>query len=242
MKDKSNERLTPKNAVVTGATHGIGKTIAERLLAEGFSIAICARNSSDLDQLQLEWRTAYPDANVVTVSSDFSQKNEVIDFAEKVKAAFPTIQILVNNAGSFEPGALINEPEGQLEKMMDVNLYSAYHLTRRLIPVMQEGSHIFNMCSVASLKAYPNGGAYSISKYALLGFSENLREELKPRRIRVTAICPGATRSRSWSSVDIEKDRIMETKDIADMAWACYTLSPQADVERIVMRPLPGDL
>ncbi len=71
--------------------------------------------------------------------------------------------------------------------------------------------HIFNMCSIASLRAYPNGGSYSISKYALLGFSENLREELKPYSIKVTAICPGATYTPSWEGSDgVEPARIME--------------------------------
>jgi short-subunit dehydrogenase len=125
---------------------------------------------------------------------------------------------------------------------MEVNLFSAYHLTRALLPFMGPGSHIFNMCSVASLKAYPNGGAYSISKYALMGFSENLREELKPRSIKVTAVCPGATWSRSWSGSGVDEDRIMEAEDIAKMVWSAYDLSPQADVETIIMRPIKGDL
>ncbi|MEO6832882.1 MAG: SDR family NAD(P)-dependent oxidoreductase, partial [Chitinophagaceae bacterium] len=82
----------------------------------------------------------------------------------------------------------------------------------------------------------------SISKYALLGFSENLREELKPRGIRVTAICPGATWSRSWSSSGIERERVMEANDIAEMLFATYKLSEKADVETIVIRPILGDL
>ena len=102
--------------------------------------------------------------------------------------------------------------------------------------------HIFNLCSVASLKAYENGGAYSITKYALLGFSENLRYELMPRRIRVTAICPGATWSRSWSGAGVPRDRMMEADDVAGMIWATYSMSEKADVETIVMRPIAGDL
>ncbi|MEO6833694.1 MAG: SDR family oxidoreductase, partial [Chitinophagaceae bacterium] len=189
-----------KTAVISGATHGIGRAISEKLLQEGFSVAICSRNEDELTALQSAWSKAFPLAEVLIVVADFSKKVEVLHFSEKVKAAFPRIDVLVNNAGVFHPGALMEEPEGQLEDTMTVNLFSAYHLTRALHTCMKSGSSIFNICSVASLKAYPNGGAYSISKYALLGFSENLREELKPRGIRVTAICPGATWSRSWSS------------------------------------------
>ena len=98
------------------------------------------------------------------------------------------------------------------------------------------------MCSVASLKAYPHGGSYSISKYALLGFSDNLREELKESTIRVTAIEPGATYSRSWEGAAIDTNRIMEANDIAIMLWAAMQVSKQANVEHIVIRPIKGDL
>lgn len=233
-----------RTAIITGATQGIGKAIAEKLLKEGFSIAICARNEHDLAALKESWQAHYPDATILAMAADFSRKEDVIAFAEKVKATFEQINILVNNAGIFQPGNLADEPEGQLEEMVQVNLYSAYHLTRALLPFMKEqaSGHIFNMCSVASLKAYPNGGAYSITKYALLGFSDNLREELKPCNIKVTALCPGATWSRSWSGSGIPQERIMEANDIAAMLWATYHLSASATVETIVMRPQLGDL
>ena len=231
-----------KNAVVTGATQGIGRAVSELLLGNGFNVAICARNETDLTQLKELWQATYPDATIIAVPADFSKPEEVATFANEVSTSFSRVDVLVNNAGTFEPGDIATEPLGQLENMMQVNLYSAYHLTRTLLPQMESGSHIFNMCSVASLKPYPNGGAYSITKYALLGFSENLREELKPKKIRVTAICPGATWSRSWSGSGVSKERIMEADDVARMVWTAYSLSPNADVETIVMRPLAGDL
>jgi short-subunit dehydrogenase len=98
------------------------------------------------------------------------------------------------------------------------------------------------MCSIASLNAYSNGGSYSISKFALLGFSKNLREEMKPHGIKVTAVCPGATMSNSWEGVGIDPERIMEAKDIAEMIYASSKLSPMAVVEDIVLRPQLGDL
>ena len=84
--------------------------------------------------------------------------------------------------------------------MINTNLYSAYHLSRGLIPKMIENKSgdIFNICSVAGLKAYPNGGSYSISKFAMHGMSLGLREELKLHGIRVTAVHPGATLTASW--------------------------------------------
>lgn len=238
------QQTTKKTAIITGATQGIGKAIAEKLLAEGFSITICARNEADLLQRKNEWTALYPDALINTFVADFSVPEEVTRFADECLSVNLQIDILVNNAGIFEPGELASEPEGQLEKMMQVNLYSAYHLTRALLPVMKakKSGHIFNLCSIASLKAYPNGGAYSVTKYALLGFSENLRQELMPHQVRVTALCPGATWSRSWSGAGIPEERIMAAEDVAIMFWAAYQLSPRADVETIIMRPQAGDL
>lgn len=232
------------NAVITGATHGIGKAIAEKLLSEGFSVAICARNQSELETLKGEWQEQYPNATIIAHPADFSKKEDVMAFADVVLEEFAEIDILVNNAGIFQPGNLESEPEGLLETLMNVNLFSAYHLTRRLLPSIHHSrkGHIFNMCSVASLRSYPNGGAYSITKYALLGFSDNLREELKESSIRVTAIAPGATYSRSWSGSGIEESRIMQVSDVAIMLWAAYSLSASADVENIIMRPQKGDL
>jgi NADP-dependent 3-hydroxy acid dehydrogenase YdfG len=108
--------------------------------------------------------------------------------------------------------------------------------------ITQKRGHIFNMSSVAALKAYPMGGSYSISKYALEGFSKNLRAEMMPYGIKVTTINPGATMSDSWKGSGISPERIMEADDIAAVIWNAYQLSPQAVVEEIVLRPLLGDL
>ena len=150
----------------------------------------------------------------------------------------------MNNAGVFLPGALGEEAEGGLEQMINTNLYSAYHLTRAILPAMlpQKKGHIFNMCSIASKIAYPNGGSYSISKFALLGFSKVLREELKEEGIKVTAILPGATWSNSWAGVELPESRLMQANDIAIAVVAALKMSPSAVVEDIVIRPQLGYL
>jgi short-subunit dehydrogenase len=232
------------NAVITGATHGIGKAIAEKFLSEGFSVAVCARTEADLKMVKEEWSQSFPGAQVLVYTVDLSDGEQVQSFAKKVLEQFTDIDVLVNNAGLFFPGKLADEPEGHLETLMSVNLYSAYHLTRHLLPSMKEKKrgHIFNLCSVASLKAYENGGAYSITKYALLGFSENLRNELMEDNIKVSAIMPGATWSRSWSASGLPEERFIKAADVANMVWAAYSLSATADVETIVLRPLKGDI
>jgi NADP-dependent 3-hydroxy acid dehydrogenase YdfG len=106
----------------------------------------------------------------------------------------------------------------------------------------RRSGHIFNLCSIASLNAYENGGAYSISKFAMYGFSKNLREEMKPYNIKVTSVHPGAVLTDSWRDYDNSSKRIMEADDIAKMIFACTQLSAAACVEDILIRPQLGDL
>ena len=107
----------------------------------------------------------------------------------------------------------------------------------------QRSGHVFNLCSIASIEeAYPNGGSYAISKFALLGFSKVLREELKAYGIRVTAILPGATRTASWDGVELPDDRFMKVEDVADAVYAAYALSGRSVVEEMVIRPQLGDI
>ena len=231
-------------AVITGASSGIGKAVAEKFLQNHFSIAICSRRSELLKSLNEEWSAKYPEAKIIATTADLATREGVANFAAEVLDGFPRIGVLVNNAGVFQPGNIGDEPDNLLEELLAANLYSAYHLTRALLPAMkqQEKGHIFNMCSIASLKAYPNGGSYGITKYALKGFSDNLREELMPFNIKVSSICPGATYTPSWEGSGVDPDRIMSANDVADVIWGAYRLSGSANMDTVVLRPLKGDL
>jgi short-subunit dehydrogenase len=232
------------NAIITGASKGIGKAIATLLIQNGCNLAICARNEQDLMDTKNELQAINPEACILAIACDMSQKEDVLRFANSILDTYANIDILVNNAGRFLPGDISNEADGLLETLIETNLYSAYHLTRALLPSMMNNKqgHIFNISSIAALKAYPQGGSYSISKYALEGFSKNLREEMKPYNIKVTTVNPGATMSDSWKDSGIDEERIMKAEDIAAVVWSVYNLSPQAVVEEIVLRPQLGDL
>jgi len=231
------------NIIITGASKGLGKAIAEKYAEAAHSLFICSRSEVDLYKIMEELLTKYPQCTIKAKPADLSIKEEVTAFANWC-LSYGTPDIVINNAGLFLPGSVHDEAEGTLERMIQVNLYSAYHLTRFLLPKMMEAKsgHIFNMCSIASLHAYNNGGAYSISKYALAGFSKNLREEMKPYNIKVTAVYPGAAYTGSWSESNIDPKRIMEAEDVATMVYAASQLSPQACVEDIILRPQLGDL
>ena len=237
-----------KNVVITGASKGIGRAIAEIFAANGHNLFLCSRGEATLYKTVEELMTKFPAIIVKAKPFDLSKKEEAVAFGNWC-LSFTVPDILVNNAGLFEPGSVYSEPDGLLESQMAINVYGAYHLSRTLLPKMMERHsassgrcHIFNMCSIASLHAYSNGGAYSISKYAMYGFSKNLREEMKPHGIKVTSVHPGAVMSDSWGDYDNSSKRIMEAEDIAKMVWAASNLSPQACVEDIVIRPQLGDL
>ena len=237
------------NIIITGASKGIGKAIATVFAAEGATLFLCARNEVALYNTVAELQTAYPTCTIKAKPVDLSVKEQAKSFGAWVLAGIANtpsgkIDILVNNAGNFVPGSTCQEEDGALEKMMDINLYSAYHLTRTLLPSMMEAKKalIVNMCSIASLRAYNNGGSYSISKFALMGYTKNLREELKPSLIKVMGVYPGAVMTDSWGDFDNSSQRIMEASDIANMILAASKLSAQAVVEDIILRPLLGDL
>jgi short-subunit dehydrogenase len=231
------------NIIITGASKGIGKAVAEIFASNGHDLFLCSRGEVALYKTVEELMTKYPDITVKAKPFDLSIKNEAIGFGNWC-LSFAVPDVLVNNAGLFEPGSVHNEPDGTLESQLAVNLHSAYHLTRTVLPKMMEmrSGHVFNMCSIAALHAYNNGGAYSISKFAMYGFSKNLREEMKPHGIKVTSVHPGAVMSDSWGKYDNSSKRIMEADDIAKMIYASSQLSMQACVEDIVIRPQLGDL
>jgi len=229
--------------VITGASQGIGYSVAEAFAAAGHTLLICSKTPARLTAASQALASKYPAAIIHSRQADLSKQEDCTVFGQWC-LSFGTPAILINNAGFFMPGDIADEKQGILETQIAANLYSAYHTTRSLLPAMiQEGvGHIFNICSIASLQAYPQGGAYSISKFALDGFSKNLRVELKDKGIKVTGVYPGATYTNSWAGSGVAPSRIMEANDIAKMIFAAAHLSPQAVVEDIVMRPQLGDL
>jgi short-subunit dehydrogenase len=162
-----------KSIIVTGGTKGIGRAIVDKFAQEQYQVFTCARSEDE---------SLKGISNVHFFKADLSQRSEVLAFADFVRQHTESVDILVNNTGFFIPGQIHNEEEGTLEAMIETNVYSAYHLTRKFVNKMIElrSGHIFNICSTASITAYTNGGSYCISKFALLGMSKVLREELKP--------------------------------------------------------------
>ena len=224
--------------LVTGASRGIGRAIVARFLREGCVVVACARGEAGLAELKAD----FPDVDCL--ACDMRDGAAVDALASDVQTRHGTIDLLVNNAGAYQPGQIATEDDDALLEMLQANLFGAYRLTKRVVPAMmaRRSGMVINVCSTASIAAYPNGGSYSIAKHALHGFSRNLREEMKPHGVRVVALLPGATLTASWDGVPLPPERLMPAEDVATMAWTAWSLSARSVVEDIVMRPQRGDI
>ena len=233
-----------KTILITGCTKGIGLALVEAFAQKSFHVIGCARNTVEIEALQNRMSSTYPAQKFYFKQCDVSSKHALQDFANEVLLAFPEVDILVNNAGVFLPGSILAEEDGFFEQQIQTNLASAYYLSRAIIPQMiaRKIGHVFNLCSTASIKAYPNGGSYCMSKFALYGMSKVLREELKPHGVKVTAVLPGPTYTNSWNGTDLPETRFMPSEDIAKMILACSELSANSAVEEILIRPQLGDI
>lgn len=230
-------------AIVTGATRGIGHAIGEKLLSHGFSVVFCGSDPERVRIVSEEWQKVYGN-RVFGFSADLTVKKDVQEFGRKALDLLGKCTVLVNNAGIFLPGSLLGEEDGVFEKQINLNLGHAYHLSRVVVPEMkgQPRAHVFNICSIASLKAYPDGGSYCISKFALLGLTKVLREELLNSGICVSAILPGATLTDSWKGTELPESRFMRSSDVADALLSAWEINTTTCMEEITLRPLNGDI
>lgn len=221
-----------KVAVVTGGTKGIGRAMVDLLVSNGYKVYTTARKSIEISE------------QVTVFEVDMSKKEEVLAFGKSVNALESHIDILVNNVGTYIPGKITEEEDGTLEYQINTNLASAYHTTRALVELVKKSSkgHIFTICSTASIMPYVNGGSYCISKYGLLGFTKVLREEMKPFRVKVSAVLPGATLTSSWEGTDLPPERFIHPKSVAELMWSAYQLPDHSVMEEILIRPMDGDI
>lgn len=225
------------NAIVTGATKGIGRAIALKLAENGYNLAICSRNEKELSRFVRELQAK--GVKAVGMAADCSRKDDVRKMCTFTIAELGSIDVLVNNAGLFLPARLIEEEDEIFENQLLLNLNAAYYFSKFFGKKMaeQRSGYIFNLCSVASKQTIENAGSYCVTKSALLSLNNVLRQELAQYNVKVTAFLPGSTLTASWEGTNLPKEDFVQPEDIADTLCSILNLSTGANVDEVILTP-----
>jgi NAD(P)-dependent dehydrogenase (short-subunit alcohol dehydrogenase family) len=238
--------------LITGASQGIGAAIAKTFAREvkGVRLALVARNVAKLKATAKACGKLGPStglragAKAEVFECDVSNEASVALMAEAVRKQFGVVDVLINNAGTFTMAPFIDTKVGEFDRLIAVNLRSAFLVTQAFLPAMlkRKSGYIFFMSSIAGLGAYPNAAAYCAAKFGVTGLAKVLRAETKDQGVRVCCVHPGATWSPSWEQSGVKPERIMPAEDIARAILDIYRLSRRTVVEEIVLRPQLGDI
>ena len=232
------------NAVITGATKGMGRAIAIKLAEAGYSLVICSRDQSEIDSFCRQLMLNNPSIMATGLRTNCADPAHVKAFASFVKQHFGQVDVLINNVGIFNPASILDEDESLMETHFQVNFHTAYTLCRIFGRQMRtnRSGYIINICSVAAISPVFEAGSYSVTKLALHGLTKVLRLELMHHNVKVTAILPGSTLTNSWDGTTIADECFIAAEDIANAVMYCLSSSPGANPEEIVIRPLSGQV
>lgn len=220
--------LKNKNALITGAGKGIGKAIAIALAKEGVNVILVSRTQADVDQLANQ--TNNLGVKSLALSADVSDMNSINSAVEKALAEFKTIDILINSAGIAAFGKFLELEPNAWEKIIQVNLMGTYYTTRAVIPNMIERQigDIINISSTAGLNGNALTSAYSASKFAVLGLTDSLMQEMRKHNIRVSALTPSTVATdmaKDLNLTDGNPEKVMQSEDIAELIIAQLKLN-----------------
>jgi len=220
--------LKNKNALITGAGKGIGKAIAIALAKEGVNVILVSRTQADVDQLANQ--TNNLGVKSLALSADVSDMNSINSAVEKALAEFKTIDILINSAGIAAFGKFLELEPNAWEKIIQVNLMGTYYTTRAVLPNMIERQigDIINISSTAGLNGNALTSAYSASKFAVLGLTDSLMQEMRKHNIRVTALTPSTVATdmaKDLNLTDGNPEKVMQSEDIAELIIAQLKLN-----------------
>lgn len=238
--------LAGKVAVVTGASRGIGRAIAQALRAEGCTVVATSRHISAQPKKSGS-RLPITDNRppITAVQCDVRDERSVGALFAAVKKQFGHIDILINNAGMAH--ALRNIEDLSLEtwrEVLETNLTGMFLCTRAALPLMRRGGVIVNNLSVAARGVFAGESAYCASKHGALGFTDTLRAEVRGRGIRVVSLLPGPTATDIWNQFmpEAPRDKMMSPETVASAVIATITLPENATVEELRLGPTSGDL
>lgn len=226
--------LKNKTALVTGAGKGIGKAIALALAKEGVNVILVARTQEEIDSVAAKVRSLRVKALAVT--ADVADINSVNTAVEKALSKFGAIDILINNAGIASFGKFLELEPTDWERIIQVNLMGPYYVTRAVVPNMieRQTGDIINISSTAGLAGNAMTSAYSASKFALLGLTDSLMQEMRKHNIRVTALTPSTVATdmaKELKLTDGNPDKVMQAEDMAELVIAQLKLNRRVFVK-----------
>lgn len=234
---------THRTALITGATKGMGLAITNKLAAVGCNLLLTARNTDELKSLKTTLESQHTDITVQYMACDVADAGQLDALLEWVSGMVTGPDILINNVGIFIPVSILEETEADFEQQMQVNYYTPHRLSRAIGRSMRERrhGHIFNISSIASREPVSSAGTYTVTKFAVMGLTHVLRDELRPYDVKVTEIIPGSTLTSSWEGTEIPAERLILPADIAEAVVTCLRMSDGANVEEIVIKPKYGN-
>lgn len=220
--------LKNKNALITGAGKGIGKAIAIALAKEGVNVILVSRTQLDVEQLAVKIENF--GVKSLALTADVSDINSINTAVEKALDKFKTIDILINNAGIASFGKFLELEPAEWEKIIQVNLMGTYYTTRAVLPNMieRQTGDIINISSTAGLNGNALTSAYSASKFAVLGLTDSLMQELRKHNIRVTALTPSTVATdmaKDLNLTDGNPEKVMQSEDLAELIIAQLKLN-----------------
>lgn len=243
---KSSSRATSlhgKVALITGATRGIGLEVARALAARGCHLIITARNELELARVSRELASAK--IGVLAHPCDVRDPYSIDTLFRAARRRHNKLDILFNNAGiAHENLPVENLPYPVWMDVLQTNLSGMFLVTQAALAIMRSGGTIVNNLSVAANRVFIGSSAYNASKHGALGFTNTLREELRPRRIRVIAVLPGATDTEIWKTLwpQAPRRKMMSPSTVAEAVVAAILLPANTTVENLEIRPIAGTL
>ena len=228
------ESLKGKNALITGAGKGIGRALAVALAQEGVNVGLIARTAADLQNVAKELKTF--NVHVAVATADVASIDAVNTAVAKVKTDLGAIDILINNAGISSFGSFMELEPARWEEIVKVNLFGAYYVTRAVLPEMidRKTGDIVNISSTAGQRGAAVTSAYSASKFALIGLSESLMQEVRKHNIRVTTLTPSTVATdmaKELNLTDGNPDKVMQPEDLAELVVSQLKLNRRVFVK-----------
>ncbi|WP_067727740.1 SDR family oxidoreductase [Oceanobacillus damuensis] len=228
-----------KTAIITGASSGIGSSIAQHLAEEGANVVLAARREEKLVEV-VNTINKWGKGKAYSIKTDVSNKEDVASMVKKAIDTFGEIDIYVNNAGVVGNGAVRNEKVEEWDQMIDVNIKGVLYGVHAVLPRMIENAagHIVNIASVSGLEVTKSSTVYSATKYAVRAISMGLEKELARTGVRVTNISPGMVETERNSDKMPTDRKPLQTEDIAKAVIYAVTQPNYVNVNEVTVRPV----